>query len=153
MIYLAYDHGGYNLANKIKKFFVDNDIEFQAVATEDYNDADDFTDFSFYANDKIIKSVKNKGIYICRNGVGMCMVANRNKGIRAVNANNPLLAKQAREHHNANVLCLGGDYISYSKAIKIVKTFLETPFLGGRYLRRVKKLESDKFADLNIKVK
>ena len=78
-------------------------------------------------------------IYQRQSGVGVSMVANRHKGIRAVLAYDTQIAKMARLHNNANVLCLGARNICRRRATNIIKTFLNTEFEGGRHTRRINK--------------
>jgi len=87
------------------------------------------------------KYANNVGIYICGTGIGMCMAANRNPKIRAALCNSANLASLARRHNDANVLVLGGRFITKSKAIRIIKVFLTTNFEGGRHAKRIKKLK------------
>ena len=88
------------------------------------------------------KEENNTLILICGSGVGMSMVANRYKEIRAVNPESVKKAKLAREHNNANCLCLGARLISLGKAKKITKAFLSEKFLGGKHENRVNELKN-----------
>ena len=82
---------------------------------------------------------KNFGILICGTGMGMCMVANRFKKIRAVVCKSVEDAKMSREHNNANVLCIGARTTDKSTIIEIIKTFIETKYEGGRHDVRINK--------------
>ena len=83
-----------------------------------------------------------RGIIVCDSGVGVCITANKVKGIRAVNAFSTAIAQQSREHINANILCMGQNYIAVDLARKIVSTWLETGFSPEeRHHRRVEKIE------------
>ena len=81
----------------------------------------------------------NRGILICGSGLGVCMAANRHPFIRAVTVRSPKEAEMARLHNDANILCLGADFTSISKAKKIVEAFLTTKFEGGRHKKRIQK--------------
>ena len=91
------------------------------------------------ASKLVVNNSEYKGIFICGSGVGVCMVANRHKGIRAVLAYDSITAEMSRKHNNANVLCLGQTRVSPSKSLKIIKIFLNTEFEGGRHLKRIEK--------------
>ncbi|MFR5985325.1 MAG: RpiB/LacA/LacB family sugar-phosphate isomerase [Bacilli bacterium] len=89
-------------------------------------------------NSEVIKR-KELGIYCCASGIGVSMVANRNREIRAVNACIKEHALFARLHEEANVLCLGQKYVDFDFAIEALKIFMTTKFDGGRHLRRINK--------------
>ena len=89
-------------------------------------------------NSEVIKR-KELGIYCCTSGIGVSMVANRNREIRAVNACIKEHALFARLHEEANVLCLGQKYVDFDFAIEALKIFMTTKFDGGRHLRRINK--------------
>ena len=83
----------------------------------------------------------NKGIVICRSGIGMSIVANKFKGIRCAKCNDEEEAKFSRMHNDANMLALGADYIDTNKAIRIVRMWIATEFQGGRHEERIKMIE------------
>ena len=139
MIILASDHGGYNLKEEIKKFLINSKTEFVDVGAITYNQEDDYPDFSAKGVTEVLKNKENAGIFICGSGIGMAMSANRNKGIRAVVANDLESAFLARKDEDANVLCIGARLTSKRMAIKIIKIFFKTPFEGGRHQRRIDK--------------
>jgi ribose 5-phosphate isomerase B len=82
----------------------------------------------------------NFGILICGSGNGVAMTANKHKGIRAAVCWNEMLAKLARAHNDANILCLAGRFLDDELAMEIVDTFLKTDFDGGRHIKRIKKI-------------
>ena len=140
MIILACDHAGYELKEQIKEFFNKENITTIDVGCYS-KDSCDYPDFAKAGNEKVLESANNVGIYICGTGIGMCMAANRNPKIRAALCNSANLASLARRHNDANVLVLGGRFITKSKAIRIIKVFLTTNFEGGRHAKRIKKLK------------
>ncbi|MEB3703181.1 Ribose-5-phosphate isomerase B [Candidatus Bealeia paramacronuclearis] len=83
-----------------------------------------------------------RGVLICGSGIGMSIAANRYKGIRAALCADPLWAKLAREHNDANILVLGERLLGQQEAIECLRTFLNIAFEGGRHLRRVEKIDS-----------
>lgn len=142
MIYVAYDHGGFELASKIKEYLSETGQEFESIGSDFYDPKDDYTIFSFTANKKIIRSERNKGIYVCTTGIGSCIAANREKLIRAAVCDSVHSVTIARQKNNINVLALGSEQTSFREAKKIIDTFLSTPFEGGRHLKRVRELTS-----------
>lgn len=81
-----------------------------------------------------------RGVLLCKSGGGMCIVANRFPGVRAVVCETVELAKHAREHNDSNVLVLGAEGMSRREALAILDAWLETPFAGGRHARRVRQI-------------
>ena len=146
MIYLGADHGGFSFKEKIKKFLDELKVEYQDLGNLKFEPLDDFPDFALAVARKVAET-KGKGILFCTNGLGMCIVANKIKGIRAVVPTTKKTAQQSREHLDANVLCLGEHVISFRNVKKIIKIWLETDFFGKeRYIRRldkVKKIENE----------
>ena len=136
MIAIGSDHGGYKLKEEIKKYLSEIGIEYKDFGT----DSEERTDYPIYAK-KVAESIQNKecdkGILICRSGIGMSIVANKFKGIRCAKCNDEEEAKYSRMHNDANILALGADYIDTSKAIKIVRMWIATEFEGGRHQERI----------------
>lgn len=141
MIYIGCDHGGYELKLKIIKWFEKISIQFCDMGTNS-TDSVDYPDIAQKVCSEILKSEENVGILICRTGIGMSMAANKFKGIRAALCHNVKLSKLSREHNNANVLALGATNLCFNKAKKIITTFLNTSFEGGRHKARVNKLNN-----------
>ena len=139
MIILCSDHGGYELKEEIKKFLTKNNIEFLDCGADSFDKDDDYPDFVQKAVPNILKDEDNAGIFICGSGIGVSMVANRYKGIRAVLANDYTTAYLARKDEDANVLCMGARLISKKMALKIIKVFFSSEFEGGRHIRRINK--------------
>lgn len=144
MIILASDHGGFSLKEDIKRFFNEESITTIDVGTYSGETSVDYPDFARLANDKVLENENNLGIYFCGSGIGMSIAANRNGGIRAALCTSQNFASLARRHNNANVLVLPGRFMNKSKAIRIVKVFLTTPFEGTRHIKRIKKLDNCK---------
>jgi ribose 5-phosphate isomerase B len=137
-IILAADHGGFDLKEKVKKWLQSQGIEFQDYSPKLINE-DDYPDVAFKAAQRVAKA-KEMGVFICGTGIGMCMAANKVKGIRAAMAYDETSARLSRQHNDANVICLGGRTTSEKTAILIVKTWLTTRFLEGHYTRRNDKI-------------
>ena len=139
-IFIGSDHAGFELKEKIKAFLLKEGIKFEDVGAPNFNPKDDYPDYAAMVAKKVVEN-NGAGILICNSGVGMCITANKIKGIRAVNAFNVEIAEKSRIHNNTNVLCLGQDFIEEELAKKIVKIWLETEFTSEeRHQRRVDKI-------------
>ena len=134
------DHGGYKLKEKIK-----NHLKLKGITVKDYGTfSEEPVDYPDIAKN-VAKEVAAKryiyGILVCGTGLGMSMVANKVKGIRAAVCHNMYTAEMARRHNDANMISLGGRVLKAGLAVKMVDVFIKTPFDGGRHLRRVGKIE------------
>lgn len=138
---LASDHAGYKLKEIIKAFLKRKKIAFKDFGTFS-EESVDYPDFARPAAEAVAKGEFERGIFFCGSGVGVTIVANKVKGIRAVNAYNTHIAKQSRQHGDCNVLCLAGRKLTRAKATKIVDAWLKAKFSGEeRHLRRIAKIE------------
>ncbi len=136
---LAADHGGFELKDKIKKYLASIEFDVQDLS-EAFDESDDYPDVCFKAAKKVV-SQKAKGIFFCGTGIGMCICANKVKGVRAALAHDDLEARLSRQHNDANVLCLGGRVLDEKKASVIVRAWLSSSFLEGRHQRRLDKIK------------
>lgn len=139
-IYLGADHAGYELKEKIKQWLESHNIPHEDLGNHILDPNDDYPDFAY----KVAKTVKHKkglGILVCGSAQGVCIAANKVKGIRAVIPFSLKEARLTREHENANIICLSGWFMRYHKATKLLETFLTTPFSQvPRHLRRLNKI-------------
>ena len=103
----------------------------------------DYTDFGKKVARKVSDGTFERGILICGTGLGMSMVANRFRGVRAALANDLFSAIMSRRHNDANILVMGGRLIGDTLALQLLKTWLETPFEGERHQRRLEKMDID----------
>ncbi len=143
MIIVASDHRGYELKEELKLFF--NKESIITIDVGSYSkEPVDYPDVAKLGIEKILENKNNVGIFICGSGIGMSLAANRNPKIRAALCVNEKMALLARKDNDANVLCLGANFIKKKQAIKIVKVFLTTSFEGGRHARRLKKISGEK---------
>jgi ribose 5-phosphate isomerase B len=141
-IYIGSDHAGYNLKNYLRSYLARSGYNVIDMGNEKYEPGDDYPDYALKVAGKVSET-GDLGILLCGSGVGACVTANKVKGIRAVNAADPFIARQSREHINTNILCLGQNYISTKLAKIIVNAWLETDFsTEERHRRRVKKLDN-----------
>ena len=137
-IALASDHGGYELKEKIYNYLLDKGYDVINFGT-DSSESCDYPIFAKKVCNAILNDNFERGILICGTGIGMSMMANRFKGIRAVNAPDTVVAYLARKDENANVLTLGARLLSFRQMLKIIKVFLTSEFEGGRHCRRIAK--------------
>ncbi|MCE2885747.1 MAG: ribose 5-phosphate isomerase B [bacterium] len=102
----------------------------------------DYPDSAYAACIKVARGEAERAILICGTGIGMCIAANKIRGIRAALAQDELSAQLSRTHNDANVLCLSADLLGHTLVKRIVDTWVHTPFDGGRHLRRLHKIEA-----------
>ncbi len=140
MIAIGSDHGGYKLKEEIKKYLEEKEIKYVDCGTQS-EESVDYPDIAKAVAQQIQNNKCTQGILICRSGIGMSIVANKFKGIRCAKCDNEQEAKTSRSHNNSNVLAIGADNIKQSEAICIVRTWIATPFDGGRHEERIKIIE------------
>ncbi len=133
------DHRGFEAKRLIKAIVTQLGHECIDVGTGDSNPVD-YPDLAYLAAMEVSKKEVDRAILVCATGLGMCIAANKIKGIRAVLCHDELSAQISRDHNNANVLCLSGDQIVETLLRKIVEVWLNTEFAGGRHQRRVNKI-------------
>ena len=142
MLYIAADHGGYPLKEELKRFLIEEGYEIVDLGAEELDLVDDYPDFAFKLAEQVVQDEDAGGILICGTGQGVCMAANKVAGIRAVLVHNDFTAKDAADHLNANVICLGGRVTDPETAKKLVKIWLDTEFSDDeRHARRLRKIE------------
>ncbi|MBW3014324.1 RpiB/LacA/LacB family sugar-phosphate isomerase [Candidatus Woesearchaeota archaeon] len=140
MIVIGSDHGGFELKKKIKDQLDELGEEYEDIGCYS-GESCDYPEFSARIGKDVKEHPDWKGILVCRSGIGMAMVANKFKGVRAAVCRSVKEAKAAREHNDANVLAIGADYTEEDEIPKIVETFLATPFSKEeRHRRRVKQM-------------
>lgn len=139
MIAIASDHGGYDLKQQVIKFLTDNGYAFEDLGTCDYTSVD-YPEYGLKVAEGIVEGKFEKGIIICGTGLGISIAANKVPGIRAALCTDSYMARMSREHNNSNILALGGRVVGVELAMDIVKTWLNTEFLGGRHQNRLDKI-------------
>ncbi|MBR1617923.1 ribose 5-phosphate isomerase B [bacterium] len=138
-IAIASDHGGYDLKEILKEYLISKNYEVKDFGCF----SKESTHYPKYAK-LVANAVLNdfdKGILICGTGIGMAIMANRFKGIRAANVSNIYCAKMAKEHNNANIITLGARVIDEKLAKEITDTWLEAEFQGERHKIRIDMLD------------
>lgn len=140
MIYLAADHRGFELKEKIKRWLKSKGREFVDLGNEALDTEDDYPDFAI----KLVKKIKKDdlGILLCGSGVGMDIIANRFSHIRCGLGFTPQQVRIAKRDDNINCLAIPADFSTEVEARSIVEMFLETQFAGTeKYIRRIEKVE------------
>lgn len=141
MIAIACDHGGYNHKQVIMEHLSDRGIEYKDFGCFS-PEACDYPDYGRPVAEAVASGEFEKGILICGTGIGMSMVANKVKGIRAAVCGDVFSATATREHNDANILCMGARVIGVAQAIQLTDIFLDTPFSNDeRHIRRIAKIE------------
>jgi ribose 5-phosphate isomerase B len=138
-IAIGSDHAGYKLKEVIKKFLEDKGIEVVDFGTHS-EERVDYPDYAIPVAESVAKGEEELGILICGTGIGMSIAANKVKGIRASLVSDVYSAHSAKEHNNANILCMGGRVLGEELAKEITNTWLNASFQGGRHERRINKI-------------
>lgn len=140
-ILIGNDHAGYSLKLSIIKNLED---KYEFLDKGSYSDESvDYPDYASIIAKEIQSEKGDLGILICGTGNGVCMTANKFKGIRAVICWNKEIAKLAKQHNNANIICIPSRFIKVKEAIKIIESFILEKFEGGRHERRIKKINEN----------
>ncbi len=138
-IAVANDHRGVKAMEQIKAIINQLNYEYVDFGTNDEQPVD-YPDKAYEAALAVSSNQVERAILVCGTGIGMCISANKVKGVRAALCFDELNAMIARQHNNANVLCLSGDLMGSGALRTVVETWLKTEFSGGRHQRRVNKI-------------
>ena len=139
MIGIGADHGGFELKRVIINHLTKRGFEIKDFGTDSPVSCD-YPEFGKAVAEAVASGECETGIIICGTGIGIA--ANKVKGIRAANCTDCFMAQATREHNNANILALGARVLGEGLALKIVDTFLDTPFSNDeRHIRRIEKIE------------
>lgn len=133
------DHAGFRLKEHLKTY-LENKTSLTDIGCFDENSVN-YPEIAKKVAKKVASGECEKGIIICGSGLGVCITANKTKGIRAVTCSEPISAKLSRSHNDANILTLGERLIGQKMAEEIVDIWLSTPFEGGRHQTRVDMIE------------
>lgn len=138
-IAIASDHAGVSYKKELVSYI--SSLGHHVEDLGPYNeDSVDYPDFAHALANKVLGKEAELGIILCGTGNGVAMAANKHQGIRAGLCWNPEIASLIRQHNDANIMALPARFVSVEEAKAIVKTYLETPFEGGRHQRRVDKI-------------
>jgi RpiB/LacA/LacB family sugar-phosphate isomerase len=140
-VYIASDHGGFNLKKEIIDYLKGLNNEVEDLGPYELDPNDDYPIYASKVAEAIQKDSEARGIVICKSGIGVTITANRFNGVYAANCNSVQMAKLGREHNNINVLCLDAELPSENPK-DIVKVFLETEFSNEeRHVRRLQEIK------------
>lgn len=141
MIVIGCDHGGFALKQEIIKHLEGRGLKYKDVGCYDEKSCD-YPEYARLAAHEVTEGRCERGILICGTGIGISIAANRVPGIRAALCGDCFSAEATRAHNDANILCLGGRVTGGGLALKIVDTFLDTPFSDEeRHVRRIRMIE------------
>ncbi len=139
MIAIASDHGGYTLKQELIARLKERGLEYTDFGAFS-EESCDYPDFGEPAARAVVSGECDRGILICGTGIGMSITANKIKGVRCALCGDCYSAELTRRHNDANILAMGARVVGPGLAVKIMDTFLDTPFEGGRHARRVAKI-------------
>ncbi len=141
-VYIGADHAGFDLKERLKPYLKKSKRKVIDCGNKKLNKNDDYPIFASRVGRKVSKDKNSFGVLICGSGQGVCIAANKIKGIRAALAEHVQDAVSARKEDNCNIICLQGRFTSFDKAKNIVKAFLKTDFKEEkRYKRRVNEIK------------
>ena len=141
-VFIGADYKGFERKNQLLKYFASTDYEVVDVGAYSYDEGDDFNDPAITVARNVRENRDSRGILICDSAHGVTIQANRFKGVRAAHCENEESAKLAREHDDANVLCLSAHFLDEEAMKKIINVFLETNFSNlERRVRRINRLD------------
>lgn len=138
-IAIGCDHAGFDYKEELKKYLAGQGLNVRDFGTNS-KDSVDYPDFAHPLAEAVEKGECSLGILLCGSANGVAITANKHQGIRAAICWDLTLSELARQHNNANVICIPARYVSLDLSIKMVHTFITTEFEGGRHANRVGKI-------------
>lgn len=139
MLAIGSDHGGFELKKAVMKHLAELGVEYRDYGTFSAESCD-YPDFGEAVGRAVASGECERGIVICGTGIGISIAANKVRGVRCALCGDCYSAQMCREHNDANVLALGARVLGEGLALKIVDTYLDSSFQGGRHARRVAKI-------------
>jgi ribose 5-phosphate isomerase B len=137
------DHAGFGIKDAVVRRLRAQGHVVVDVGTTDGEASVDYPDYAHAVADMVARGEVERGLLVCGTGIGVCMAANRHRGVRAADCTTPHLAEMSRRHNDANVLCLAGRILSEEEAWAVTEVWMATPFEGGRHARRVEGIEGE----------
>ncbi|MFO7830607.1 MAG: ribose 5-phosphate isomerase B [Desulfuromonadaceae bacterium] len=141
MLYIASDHGGFNLKQTLVKCLDAQGIDYVDLGVNS-RDSVDYPDYAALVAEKVGQDPDAQGVLICGTGIGMSITANKFPGVLAALVHDEFTARMAREHNNANILVLGGRVLDPDMACKMVQIWLSSSYEGGRHQNRLDKIHA-----------
>ena len=149
-IALGTDHAGFVLKSAVVDFLASRKIEVIDLGAYEYDSEDGYPDPAFRVGAAIMDETADAGVLLCGTGYGISIAANKIPGVRAVPCDTPEHAKMAKAHNGINVIALGGRITKPEDVAGILAAWLDTPFEGGRHLRRINKISQVEKSTLNV---
>lgn len=140
-IAIGSDHAGFEAKERIKQLLEQSGIAFEDFGTHS-SESCDYPDYARKVATAVSRGGSARGILCCGSGIGVSMVANKVRGVRAALCRDEEAARLSRQHNNANILCIAGRATSPEELDKIIKAWLSAEFEGGRHQRRIEKIET-----------
>ena len=138
-IAIGSDHRGFEVKRRLVGVLKQLGHEVIDVGTKD-GESVDYPDYAYQVATRVSKGEVERGILICGTSIGMCIAANKIKGVRAAPCHDSITAEMSRRHNDSNVLCMSADLLGEGLIDRMVRIWLETEFEGGRHARRVDKI-------------
>ncbi|MFO0793370.1 MAG: ribose 5-phosphate isomerase B [Candidatus Brocadiaceae bacterium] len=139
-IALASDHRGFDFKKRVADMLIQMGHTVKDYGTTTSTESVDYPDYGLKAARAVGSGECERGILVCGTGIGMSLVANKVKGVRAAVCHNLYTVEMSRRHNDSNVLCIGADIVDEELLEQKLKLWLETPFEGGRHARRIEKV-------------
>ena len=139
-IAISADHGGYTLKTQLIEMLKEKDVIVEDLGTNS-SEAVDYSDYAAAVADEVSNATVDLGIIVCTTGIGVSITANKFPRVRAALCLSAEMATSARQHNNANILCLSEKYSTREEAAGILEAWLSAEFEGGRHERRVNKIK------------
>jgi ribose 5-phosphate isomerase B len=136
---IASDHGGFSLKESLIQSLKEKKIDVIDLGNHG-TESVDYPDYAIKVAEMVSEGKVEAGLLMCGTGIGMCIVANKFKNVRAAVVSDAYSARMAKEHNNANILCIGGRVVDPKKGEEIVRAWLTANFEGGRHDRRLDKI-------------
>ena len=138
-IAIGSDHRGVEAKRRLVASLQAHGHEVTDVGTHGHESVD-YPDLAYEVAQRVSQANAERGILLCGTGIGMCITANKLRGVRAAPCHDSITAEMSRRHNDANILCLSADLLGEELIERMVRIFLDTPFEGGRHARRVEKI-------------
>ncbi len=144
IVFIGADHRGFQLKDKLEEYLREKNIRTEDMGNYQYEPGDDYPDYAKKVAQAVLQDPENHlGIVVCGSGVGVCIMCNRQKGIRSAVGTNVEQVKHIRSHDHINVLAIAADFVNFEQAKEMVDAFLDTePLQDEKYLRRIRKIDS-----------
>jgi ribose 5-phosphate isomerase B len=138
-IVIGSDHRGVEIKGRLLPLLRSQGHQVLDIGAEGAESVD-YPDYAYEVAKRVGKGEMDRGLLICGTGTGMCIAANKVRGVRAASCQDALTAEMCRRHNDANVLCLSADLLGEDQMMQMIRIWLETQFEGGRHARRVEKI-------------